>query len=178
MASPASLPIPHLAVMPPTWEIIVEKLRAELQGYGGLLQLFNDQRENMLRGDADTALACARAIEAQTRLACDLRARREAVVADFALAHQRRADCTLRELSTELPPEVRPLLSALIDEINHLIRRVGRGARQTHQMLGRIVEVHHDALRAAHPEAFARTYSSLGQFMPKMPLVGTLRATG
>jgi hypothetical protein len=166
--------------MSPTWETLVEHLRAELAGYGGLLQLFADQRDNLLRGDADAVLAYAREIEAQTRVAADLRARREAAVATYARAHQQPAESTLRALLPFFPEEVRPLLTALIGEINHLIYRVGRGARQTQGMLGRIVEVHHESLRALQPEAFVRTYAPTGQFssVSPFPPAATLRATG
>ena len=59
--------------------------------------------------------------------------------------------------------EVRPLLSALIDEVNHLIRRVRRGARRNHEILSRAVQIHQETLRTLRPAAFSKTYSHHGE---------------
>jgi flagellar biosynthesis/type III secretory pathway chaperone len=149
--------------MHPDWEILVENLRAELQAYGGLLQLFAEQQDNLLRGDPDAVLSYAHEIEAQVRITAELRDRRENAVRHFAASRDQPANATLRQLLPWFSEDVRPLLSALIDEINHLIRRVRNGVRRNHQMLHRAVEVHQDTLRALRPAAFAKTYSPHGQ---------------
>lgn len=145
------------------WEILVEHLRAELESYGGLLQLFSEQQDNLLRGDPDAVLSYAREIDAQVRVTAELRERREQSVRFFAETHARPADSTLRALLPLFADEVRPLLSALIDEINHLIRRVRNGARRNHQLLSRALEVHQETLRTLRPAAFTKTYSPQGE---------------
>ncbi len=144
------------------WEILVEHLRSELQSYGGLLQLFVEQQENLLRGDPDAVLSYAHEIEAQVRVTAELRERREQCVRHTAETHDRPANSTLRQLLPLFAEEVRPLLSALIDEINHLIRRVRHGVHRNHQLLHRAVQVHQETLRALRPAAFAKTYSPQG----------------
>ncbi len=148
--------------MNPDWEIIVEHLRAELQGYGGLLQLFAEQQDNLLRGDPDAVLSYAHEIEAQVRVAADLRDRRESCVRHFAESRGHAPDSTLRQLLPLFAEEVRPLLGALIDEINHLIRRVRQGVRRNHQILSRAVQMHQETLRVLRPAAFVKTYSPSG----------------
>lgn len=145
------------------WEIIAEHLRNELQGYGSLLQLFINQQDNLLRGDSDAVLASAHEIEAQARATMGLRDRREEAVRAFATAHGQPASMSLRKLLPHFPDEVRPLLSALIDEINHLIHRVRRGARRNHSILTRAVEIHQETLRTLRPAAFSKTYSPAGE---------------
>lgn len=145
------------------WEILVEHLRAELQAYGGLLQLFNEQQDNLLRGDPDAVLSYAHEIEAQVRVTAELRERRESAVRFFAQSQGQPPDATLRQLIPLFSAEVKPLLSALIDEVNHLIRRVRSGVRRNHQILSRAIEVHQETLRALRPAAFSKTYSPHGQ---------------
>ena len=69
----------------------------------------------------------------------------------------------MRQLLPHFPVEVQPLLHALIDEINHLIHRIRRDARQNQMLLSRTVEAHEEALRILMPDTFkARTYSPRG----------------
>ena len=57
----------------------------------------------------------------------------------------------------------RPLIEALIGEINHLLHRVRRTSRHNHTLLARAVEVHQDALQLLRPQAFTKTYSPAGR---------------
>ncbi|MET0261333.1 MAG: flagellar protein FlgN [Rariglobus sp.] len=148
--------------MHPDWEILVENLRSELQAYGGLLQLFNEQQDNLLRGDPDAVLSYAHEIEAQVRVTSELRERREHSVRAFAQNCAQPADSTLRQLIPLFSENVRPLISALIDEVNHLIRRVRRGVQRNHEILSRAVQIHQETLRSLRPSAFTKTYSPHG----------------
>jgi hypothetical protein len=147
-----------------SWEFITECLRNELQEYGALLGLFEDQQANLLRRDADAVLALAGALEEQVHRAQAVREHRDQAVRCFALALAEPADATLRQLVHHFPAEVHPLIHALIDEINHLIHRVRRGARQNQVMLARTVEAHEEALRLLRPDRFNnKTYSPSGE---------------
>jgi flagellar biosynthesis/type III secretory pathway chaperone len=146
-----------------SWEFITECLRNELQEYGALLALFEEQQANLLRRDADQVAALALSIEDQARATHICRERREKCVQDFAVKHGRPAETSLRQLLPHFPAEVQPLLGALITEINHLIHRIRRDARQNQMLLSRAVEAHDEALRTLMPDTFkARTYSSRG----------------
>jgi flagellar biosynthesis/type III secretory pathway chaperone len=145
-----------------SWEFITECLRNELQEYGALLGLFEDQQENLLRRDADAVLALAGMLEEQVRRAQAVREHREQAVRRFALSLSGRPDSTLLQLLHHFPAEVHPLIRALVDEINHLIHRVRRGARQNQVLLARTVEAHEEALRLLRPDSFTKTYSPTG----------------
>lgn len=146
-----------------SWEFITECLRNELQEYGALLALFEEQQANLLRRDADQVAALALSIEEQARTTHTCRERREKCVREFALNHGCAPDTSLRQLVPHFPVEVQPLLGALITEINHLIHRIRRDARQNQMLLSRAVEAHDEALRTLMPDTFkARTYSARG----------------
>lgn len=149
--------------MPSTWETIADHLRTELQGYGGLLALFEEQQANLFRRDPDAVLALANTIEQQARLVAEHRLEREMLVREIAESHGQPADASLRQLLPVFPVEVQPMLGALVDEINHLIHRVRRGARQNQQLLSRAVEMHQETLRTIRPARFVKTYSPRGQ---------------
>lgn len=149
--------------MKTAWETIAGCLRDELQEYGGLLGLFEEQQGALFRRDASAVLATVASIEDQTRVAAKKRLRRELVVRDFAVANGCAADATLRQMLTRFPEEVRPMLEALIDEVNRLVHRARRAVRQNTQLLQRAVEMHQEALRLLRPDSFTKTYSPHGQ---------------
>lgn len=134
-----------------------------MQEYGALLGLYEDQQANLLRRDADAVLGIAGALEQQATRAQSCRDRREQAVRAFAIENAIAPETTLRVLVPHFPSEVQPLIQALIDEINHLIHRVRRDARQNQMLLSRAVEVHQDALRTLRPESFNKTYSPRGE---------------
>jgi len=145
-----------------SWELIIESLRTELQDYGALLALFEDQQANLLRRDADAVLALVSAIEEQTQATHVSRERREQFVQLFARAHAASEQQSLRRLIPLFPAEVQPLITALIDEINISIHRIRRGARQNQILLSRAVETQEEVLRTLRPDMFPKMYSRRG----------------
>ena len=117
---------------------------------------------NLFRRDADAVVAAANAIEEQARATQLVRERREHFVSSFALEQNLPAETSLRQLIPLFPADVQPLVQALSDEINHLIHRIRRDARQNQQILSRTVELHEETLRQLRPEAFSKTYSPRG----------------
>lgn len=146
-----------------SWEIITESLRNELQEYGALLGLYEDQQVNLLRRDADAVLQLAGSIESQVARAHHARELRERLVRTFAQNQGQPADTTLRGLLPLFPTEVRPMLDALIGEINILIHRIRRDARQNQVLLARAVETHESIIRLMRPDSGStKTYSAKG----------------
>ncbi|HEU5081267.1 MAG TPA: flagellar export chaperone FlgN [Opitutaceae bacterium] len=148
--------------MSTSWHIITERLRNELQEYGALLGLFEEQQSNLLRRDANAVVELASEIEDQARVAQSTRDLREEAIRKFAFENKQPANSSLRHLLPYFPADVQPLIQALIGEINHLIHRVRRDARQNQILLSRTVEAYEEAVRTLRPEAFAKTYSSRG----------------
>lgn len=162
------------------WHIIAEALRNEITGFGGLLNLFEDQQQRLFARDTDGVLRLSTEIEDHTRGMAEQRARREQIVAEFALAHGQPAAATLRSLLPFIAAEARPLIEALIAEVNVLIHRVRRLTRQNHTLLARSVESHQELMRTLRPDAFLHTYSAAGRTSLKTNAraAGTLQATG
>jgi flagellar biosynthesis/type III secretory pathway chaperone len=75
-------------------------------------------------------------------------------------------------------PEARPLVEALIDEVNHLIHRARRITRHNHALLARVVETHQEFLRVLRPEAFATTYAANGRMSGAVRTPPALQAAG
>jgi flagellar biosynthesis/type III secretory pathway chaperone len=145
------------------WEFIAECLRAELADYGGLLHLFEEQQRSLFDRDADNVLRLANEIETQARSVAGSRSRREQAVASFAQANERAATTTLRAMLPLIDADARPLLEALINEVNTLLHRVRRTSRHNHTLLSRAVDVHQETLQHLRPNAFTKTYSPAGR---------------
>jgi len=149
--------------MKTTWEQLAECLRGEVQEYGGLLRLFEEQQDCVFHRDAERLLQLIEAIKSATETAETARRHREDSVTAFAADCGRDANATLRSLLPCVDDHARPLLEALIDEVNRLIHRVRRIARQNHLLLARTVELQQGILRQFYPGAFTPTYSAHGR---------------
>jgi hypothetical protein len=161
------------------WEFIAECLRAELADYGGLLHLFETQQRSLFDRDADSVLRLANEIEIQARSVADSRCRREQAVAGLAAQLGKPATSTLRALLPLIEADARPLLEALINEVNALLHRVRRTSRHNHTLLSRTLEVHQETLQQLRPQSFTKTYSPAGRVsLAAAHSSSTLRAAG
>jgi flagellar biosynthesis/type III secretory pathway chaperone len=158
--------------------MIIERLRNELQEYGALLGLFEEQQKNLLQRDANAVVALASSIEDQVRVTQGCRDLREAAVRQFALDQNRPATSSVRQLIPLMPLDVQPLFEALVTEINHLIHRIRRGARQNQQLLSRTVEAHEEAIRTLRPDLYPKTYSPRGAVGAASSTSSAWQATG
>ena len=145
------------------WITITECLRRELSEYGCLLRLFEDQQNSLFSRDATNVLRLSAEIEQQVRFLHESRRSREEAVATFAVSHGEPVNATLRSLIPLFAAEVRPLLEALIGEVNVLIHRVRRVSRHNHTLLARTVDNHQQLLRALQPDSFMQTYAPDGR---------------
>jgi flagellar biosynthesis/type III secretory pathway chaperone len=145
------------------WSDIADSLRTEVAEYGALLRLFEEQQRQLFARDSDAVLRLSADIETQVRTLHECRRSREELVAGFATAHGEPADATLRALFPLFAAEVRPLISALISEVNVLIHRVRRASRHNHLLLARAVDIHQQLLRQILPDSFTQTYAPSGR---------------
>jgi flagellar biosynthesis/type III secretory pathway chaperone len=145
------------------WTPIADSLRNEIAEYGGLLHLFEQQQRRLFARDADGVLQLSADIEAQVRTLHDCRLVREEAVAAFALTNGQLASVTLRSLLPLFAVEVRPLLEALINEVNVLIHRIRRVSKHNNTLLARAIETHQQVLRQLRPDAFTSTYAPNGR---------------
>lgn len=146
-----------------SWPDIADCLRRELAEYGGLLNLFEEQQRHLFARHADAVLRLSGEIEMQVRTLHECRRNREELVSGLAVKLGQPGESTLRSLFPYFSTEVRPLLEALISEVNVLIHRVRRASRHNHILLARAVEVHQQLLRQILPDSFTQTYASSGR---------------
>lgn len=161
------------------WEDIAACLREELAGYGYLLSLFEQQQQHLFERDANAVLHVGNEIEGQARTVGEIRVRRELAVAELAEALGQARTSTLRSLLPVIDVDARPLVEALINEVNLLLHRVRRTSRHNHSLLSRAVEVQQETLQLLRPNSFTRTYSPAGRVsVAATHAAGTLRVAG
>ena len=127
--------------MKETIEALVGALRDELEQYGGMLALLDQQQELAAQRRAADLLENVAAINAQTSVLQVARRERERRQCEVALTFQLPADAALRDLVRVVPRDYRPLIEALVDENNQCLQRVKRLAGQNHLLLTRSVEL-------------------------------------
>lgn len=162
------------------WEFIAACLRDELADYGGLLYLFEQQQQCIFDRDAESVLRLSGEIEQQARMLSECRGRRERAVAAFAELHGCDLRRSLRSLLPHIEPDARPLVLALVNEVNALLHRLRRVNRHNHSLLARAVDTHRDVLERLRPQTFTKTYSPAGRVAVAAAAhpPSTLRATG
>ena len=149
--------------MTTAWQFIADCLRDELADYGELLRLFDEQQRAIFNREPDAVLHFASEIEAQAYRLAECRTRRETAVAEFARDNQQPSTSSLRALLPFIEVDARPLLEALINEVNALLHRVRRTSRHNQTLLSRTVEMHQETLQQMRPQSFTRTYSAAGR---------------
>jgi flagellar biosynthesis/type III secretory pathway chaperone len=161
------------------WEYLAECLRGELADYGGLLHLFEAQQRALFDRDAGGVLELANEIERHANSLAHSRTTREQAVAAFAVENSQPATSSLRSLLPFIESDARPLIEALINEVNALLHRVRRTSRHNHSLLTRTVETHQEALALLRPNSFTKTYSPGGRVsVAASHAATTLRAAG
>ena len=146
------------------WESVVDALRDELQEYGGLLNLFEDQQTAILQRRPEEVLAVTVSIEEQLKTINERRSYREELVRKSSRAVVKTSsDGLVREVIGYFPEAVRSLANALVDEVNNLLIRTKRRARQNQMLLVRSIEVSQAILRMLDPEVVTSTYSHKGK---------------
>jgi FlgN protein len=119
----------------------IESLREELKQFGELLALLDLQQEQVARRLADELMATVTAVNLQGEAIQGARHEREQRQRELAQALSLPADARIASVLPLLPDVYRPLVSALVDENNHLLTRVRQRAHQNHILLSRAVEM-------------------------------------
>lgn len=160
------------------WETIAASLREELANFGRLLGLFEEQQRHLFERNADAVLRVSHEIEQQAQTLGEARLRREDHVAALAAAHGMPRQSSLRSMLHLVEPAVRPLLEALINEVNLLLHRVRRVSRQNHSLLTAVVETNRQTLQLLRPGAFSPTYSASGHMAVHPAATPSLQGAG
>lgn len=127
--------------MTPNLEQVIEALREELQQYGEMLALLEVQHGGLIRQDAQSILNSCATIDTQRNVIEAARTRRESLQRQLAWVLGHPESLAVRDLLPLLPDYCRPLISALICEINQLIECVHERLQTNHSLLRRSLEL-------------------------------------
>ena len=120
-----------------TLQHLIDALRQELQQHGELLARLDEAppvtRDSPARED--------RPVESQGAALLASQRERERIQHQLAWATEQPDACSFDELIPALPPDYRPLLSALVEENESLRRRVGQRLREDLGWLDRAREL-------------------------------------
>jgi flagellar biosynthesis/type III secretory pathway chaperone len=144
------------------WQALAEGLRTEVAEYGRLVQIFEEQQVHLLKREAADVLRTTNEIDQQVRIVAESRRAREDTTRGFARSQGFSEDSTIRSLMPAIPAEARPLIAALVEDLNRLVRRVRRISRHNRLFLIRTIETHQELLRRFRPGSFTKTYSNAG----------------
>ncbi|MSU62212.1 MAG: hypothetical protein EXS31_07430 [Pedosphaera sp.] len=141
---------------------LIVALREELQQYGELLVLLNRQQEQVIARASDEVVQSVSDIQSQARVVQQARVQREgrqkSVARRFAVA-ENAAFVTLIAL---MPQDYQPLVEALVNENNDLMRRVQKRARQNHLLLSRSLELMQRFMGMLFPTREVQMYNDHG----------------
>ncbi len=152
-------------------ETLIHSLRDELQQYGEMLALLDQQQEGVLARAADEVLHSVSAIHAQGSVIESARRAREIYRREVAIALGLPKDAAFVDLLPRLPEEYRPLVQALVEENNELLVRVQQRARQNHLLLSRSLELMQKFLSSLFPPGRSQTYDGAGKmYAPALPM--------
>ena len=145
------------------YQQVIEALRAELNEYGGLLHLFQEQQQFVLHHDPAGFLSLTEGVDEQIQRSIEKRIARENLVRETAVQAGVDPESPLTALLPYCPQPIRPLLSALIEEINDLLHRTQRRFRQNHMLLGQCLDLARQMVGLSRPELTTNTYNFRGQ---------------
>ena len=127
---------------------LIESLRHELQQYGEMLALLEQQQRSVrFQGASDALQACA-AIRAHQGVLTRARQIRREANASMARALGQLDSLQGNELIPLLPREVRPLIAALIEENGALQGEVHEKAQRNQRLLRQSADLMEDFIRA------------------------------
>lgn len=152
---------------------LVEALRSELQEYGGLRNILDDQQKAIFARDAQQVSQLNETLEVQMAATAQLRQSREEIQAELVAFHELPKGTSVADLSKVFPENGRPLLTALADQINDMIKVLRRRSRQNQMLLARTCETMEQTLRFMRPEAFTKTYSAKGAVALQLGPIGS-----
>jgi flagellar biosynthesis/type III secretory pathway chaperone len=141
---------------------LIDALRDELQNYGEMLALLDQQQEYLVARAVAEVFQSISLIKAQGTAIQRACARREDCRRLLARNCQQPQEAGFSVLIPLLPADYQPLLLALVGENNELLLRVRRRAHQNHLMLRRSVELMQELLNTLLPSRRASVYDGTG----------------
>jgi len=119
---------------------LIESLRNELQQYGEMLALLEQQRQIVMNQTADDVLHIISAINDQSNVIHKARQIREGALSKLARGLGLEDQVSFFELIPKVPEAFRPLITALVQENHALLSEVRRKAEENHGQLKRSIK--------------------------------------
>ena len=155
-------------------EKLIAALREELQQYGEMLALLDQQQESAINRLADEMFVATTAIQSHAGVIQAARRDREQCQKSVARELCVTESSTFVEIIPLLPSDYRPLLQSLVDENNALLQRVQQRAKQNHLVLSRSVDLMQRFLGMLFPARETQVYNEHGSrqlhVLPSAPL--------
>ena len=159
--------------------LLINALREELNQYGEMLALLDQQQEYMMARATEDLFQSVAAIQAQSNAIQAARRVRESHQQSLAHSAGLAESAAFLEVLPRLPADYRPLVQALFQENNQLLTRVQHRARQNHLLLSRSCELMQSLVGTLFPSRDTTTYTDRGgRFLRSLPLTTLYEAVG
>ena len=142
---------------------LIEALREELQQYGEMLALLDQQQNRVMERHTRDVLQSVADLNAQTAVIAAARSEREQRQRDLARKLNLPDNAIFGVIVPLLPADYRPLVQALVQENNELLVRVQQRVRQNHLLLSHAVELMQQLINSIFPGAGPKTYDGGGR---------------
>ena len=144
---------------------LIEGLREELKQYGELLALLDQQQDMLVRRVTQELLENVGAIHAQGAAIQAARHEREQRRLHLSRFLALPDNAALSLLISRLPAAYQPLVQALLQENNDLLRRVQHRSRQNHLLLRRALELMQQFITILAPASGTPVYNDVGSVL-------------
>jgi len=123
-----------MTILEDDWTALANLLRQEIEAYGRLFGVLEEQRRMLLKHNLDGILDTNEEMEGQTQVLARLKQQREALLTSLWSRTGDEASPTVSGLMELSPHETKPMLEALLVEVNRLIQQ-SRHHLERNQML-------------------------------------------
>lgn len=145
-------------ILDENWDALAETLRKEIEGYGRLFGLLEEQRENLLKNNVEGLVSINDSMSAQAQFLQGLRGEREHLVSGiWKEAGQPGERATVKALLAHSPGNSSPLFEELLTEVNRLVSQSRRKLQHNQMLLHRSRDIGQRFLLLLNPEAAQTT---------------------
>lgn len=153
------------------WTDFVEALRREIEAYGELLRLIEEQKDTILQRDPQLLTACCDAIEQHVQSMQPVSEHRKSLQAKHTSGE---GEPDVATLIRQAPSDMRPMLEALHDEIRGLLERSRSRLQRNQMMMSRARELTDQLQKAVFPGTeTAPVYGTRGNLRKRQSVSGS-----
>lgn len=142
---------------------LIEALRDELQEYGEMLALLDQQQAMVIQRQAGELTQSVASVNTQLEHITAARLAREQFQRRVAMELKQPEDAPFKTILPLLPADYQPLVDALVKENNDLLARVQQRTRQNHVLLSHAVEMMQQLINTMCPGQALATYDGAGR---------------